>query len=377
MVAYYTGQMSDWTPFPTDLADRCVKCAQCLPVCPTWRLSGEEAESPRGRVALMLAAAGGLVPTDDSVVRHLDQCVQCGYCEPACPADVPYRALIVAARAATTAARRAPWRARLLRWLVARPALFNHVTVPLLRLWSALPGVRHPLLTPHASRAPAPGVYPPTARANGETVALFLGCVARATDGATLTAALGALRTAGYSVSVPARQACCGALHAHAGDASTAAALAARNASAFDDTTPIVSCASGCAPALRASLAAPVIDVAELLPAGEGARAGTVLHVPCTQATAGGADAAAALVPGARRLANDCCGAAGEYVLQQPEIAGRLRDRVLDAAGDATVLCTSNVGCAMHLRAGARARGMHLTVVHPVLEWMRANRPTD
>ncbi len=324
----------------------------------------------------MLAAAGGLVPTDRSILRHLDQCVQCGYCEPACPAEVPYRALIVAARAATGAARRAPWRARALRWLVAHPMLFNAVIVPLLRLWSHVPGLRHPLLTPKAPRAPSSGVYPPTARSNGETVELFLGCVARATDGATLAAALAGLRAVGYAVKVPDQQACCGALHAHAGDAATAADLAQRNASAFDSTTTIVSCASGCTPTLRASLAATVVDVAALLPAGGAARSDVVLHIPCTQATAGDADAAAALLPGVRRIAGGCCGAAGEYLLQQPAIAAQLRDTVLDAAADATVLCTSNVGCAMHLRAGARARGAQLTVVHPVIEWARANRPT-
>lgn len=369
--------MSDWTPFPTDLADRCVKCAQCLPVCPTWRLSGEEAESPRGRVALMLAAADGLVPTDRSVLRHLDQCVQCGYCEPACPADVPYRALIVAARTATGAATRAPWRARALRWLVARPAVFNAMVVPLLRLWSRLPGIRHPLLPPNAPAAPAPGVYPPTAHSNGETVSLFLGCVARATDGATLTAALAALRTVGYAVEIPERQACCGALHAHAGDAPAAAELARRNAAAFDSTTTVVSCASGCTPALRASLPTRVVDVATLLPAGRASSADIALHIPCTQATAGDADAAAALLPGVRRVAGGCCGAAGEYLLQQPAIAARLRETVLDAAGDATVLCTSNVGCAMHLRAGARVRGTRMAIVHPVIEWARANRSPD
>ncbi len=369
--------MNDWTAFPTDLADRCVKCAQCLPVCPTWQLSGEEAESPRGRVALMLAAACGAVPTDRSILGHLDQCVQCGYCEPACPAEVPYRALIVAARTATDAAARAPWRARALRWLVARPTAFNALVVPLLRLWSFVPGLRHPLLTRNAPRAPSSGVYPPTANANGETVALFLGCIARATDGAALTAALTALRAVGYTVEISADQACCGALHTHAGDALTADALAHRNKSAFVSTKMVVSCASGCAPALRTSLAASIVDVAALLPTGRAARAGVALHIPCTQATAGDADAAAALVPGARRIGGGCCGAAGEYLLQQPALAKRLRDEVLDAASDAAVLCTSNVGCAMHLRAGARARGTQLTVVHPVLEWSRANRPTD
>src|SRR5690606_22740373 len=144
--------MNDWTTFPDDLAERCVRCAQCLPACPTYRLSGDEAESPRGRIALMLSASAGLVPTDESVVRHLGQCTQCGHCEPVCPADVPYRALIVAARTATDAARRAPWSARLLRWAVAQSAWFNRLVVPAMRVWSRFPrALRHPLLRPTAS----------------------------------------------------------------------------------------------------------------------------------------------------------------------------------------------------------------------------------
>ena len=379
MVAYYTGRMSDWTRFPENLADRCVKCAQCLSSCPTWRLDGDEAESPRGRVALMLSATGGLVPTDDSVLRHLDQCTQCGHCEPVCPAEVPYRALIVAARVATGAAGRAPWTARLLRWAVASPRGFNAVVVPLLRAWSRLPrALRHPLLR-RTTAAPATGRYAPTGTPNGETVSLFLGCVARAVDGDTLSGALAALRAAGFEVEIPAAQGCCGALHVHAGAPATGRALAGRNARAFTGGHRIVSCASGCAPELRATFGARVVDVSHLLPPARVPTAGVVLHVPCTQATVpGDAAAAAAALPGARVLPSRgrCCGAAGEYVLQQPALAARLREQVLGDVGDAAVLCTSNPGCAMHLRAGLAARGAGTRVVHPVLEWLRAERPT-
>lgn len=371
--------MSDWTAFPTELADRCVKCAQCLPVCPTWALSRDEAESPRGRLALMLNAASGAVPTSASVVRHLDQCTQCGHCEPACPAEVPYRTLIVDAHAATGAAGHAPWTARLLRWAVARPTVFRRLVVPALRLWSRLPRpLRHPLLPPAARGAPAPGHYAPTGAPTGERVALFLGCVARATDADTLHAALAALRAAGHAVEVPADQGCCGALHEHAGDRATAGALREANARAFADAATVVSTASGCAPALRATpgLADRVADICALLPSAT-ARAGAVLHIPCTQAVAGERAVPAAVAGGAREVGGRgrCCGAAGEYLLRQPAIAARLRDGILDDVGDATVLLTSNPGCAMHLRAGLERRGARTAVAHPVLEWTRANEP--
>ena len=372
--------MSDWTAFPTDLADRCVKCAQCLPVCPTWNLGHDEAESPRGRLALMLTAAAGQVPTSDSILRHLDQCTQCGHCEPACPAEVPYRRLIVDAHAATGAARRAPWPARLLRWTVARPALFYRIVLPAMRVWSRLPrALRHPLLPARLGAAPAAGTYAPTGTPSGRRVGLFLGCIARATDAATLHGALAALRAAGHEVVVPADQACCGALHEHAGDRDTAHALKATNARAFAGLDTIASTASGCTPALRGTEdLAPVADVASLLPAAT-AGAGVVLHVPCTQAVERDGDAAAAIAGGAPRIGGRgrCCGAAGEYVLRHPDIAARLRDGILDDAGDTRVLLTSNPGCAMHLRAGLERRKARTAVEHPVLEWLRATTRPD
>lgn len=367
-----------WPSFPRDLADRCVKCAQCLPACPTWRISRDEAESPRGRIALMMGVADGLVDADRDVVQHLDQCLGCRRCEAVCPADVPYGLLTDAAQAALAAnpatAKRAPLVARLLRRLVARPKLFNRIVVPLLRAASFVP-IRHPLLPPRAAAAPAPGVYPAFGDAHGD-VSLFLGCVARAIDGATLGAALHALRVAGYDVQVPARQACCGALHLHAGDPDTARKLSARNATAFSGTGPIAACASGCAPVLRAdpAIGARVHDVSALL-AGRltprPAHAGTVLHTPCTAEP----EAPQKLLSGMRVLPvhGRCCGAAGEYLLRQPRLAARLRDTVLDDIGDAPVVCTSNPGCAVHLRAGLAARGVATRVTHPVIEWLNGD----
>lgn len=370
---------ANWQQFPLDLADRCVKCAQCLPVCPTWRVARHEAESPRGRIALMMTTAAGAIDDDHSVHEHLDQCLRCGQCEAVCPAEVPFLALADAGATATAAARRAPWQARWLRFLVARPRLFNGVVVPLLRFASRLPW-RHPLLVPHARPAPRAGLYAPFGAGNGRTVALFLGCVARATDGTALSAALRALRVAGYTVRIPP-QACCGALHAHAGDAGVARDLQHANAAAFAADEPVVHCASGCAATLRAALGARVVDISTLLArsvATRAARPGTVLHTPCTLAVAGEAAGPGRLLTGMRALPvqGRCCGAAGEYLLREPALAARLRDEVLDEVGAAETLCTSNPGCALHLRAGLAARGLPTAVSHPVLEWLDDDDPS-
>lgn len=353
------------------MADRCVKCAQCLPHCPTWRLDRDEAESPRGRIALIEALAEGF-DADDRFTGAIDRCLGCGQCEAVCPAVVPYGALLQTARA-SVARPRADWRGRLLRGLVARPRLFRIVVTPLLRLL-ARSGL-HPALPQRPGSAPAAGAYGTGER--GE-VFLFTGCIATALDGTTLSASRDALVEAGYRVVVPAAQGCCGALHHHAGDRDTAAALGARNRSAFAGETPIVVSASGCGAELvrDPGIGTRVTDVSALLRTCVSPRAaahGTVVHTPCTLATTSSRDAAAALLPGAMTtpVQGRCCGGAGEYLLRHPQQAARLREEVLDDIGDASTVCTSNIGCALHLRAGLAARGRAVEVIHPVVEWLR------
>src|SRR5215475_8968771 len=85
--------------FPLADADKCVKCALCLPHCPTYRVSKDEGESPRGRIALMQGMATGALELTPALSRHLDQCLACRACEAVCPAEVPYGKLIDAGRA--------------------------------------------------------------------------------------------------------------------------------------------------------------------------------------------------------------------------------------------------------------------------------------
>lgn len=371
MSTYYTAVTLDDRTTMRTMADRCVKCAQCLPHCPTWRLDRDEAESPRGRIALIEALADGF-DGDDRLVSSIDRCLGCGQCEAVCPAAVPYAALLQTARA-SVARPRADWRGRLLRGLVARPRLFRAIVTPLLRLL-ARSGL-HPALPRRPWPAPAAGVYGPGERGD---VFLFTGCIAAALDGATLAASRDALVDAGYRVVIPAEQGCCGALHQHAGSRDVAARLGARNRSAFAGDTPIVVSASGCGAELARDpeLGARVTDISALVQPCVSPRAaapGTVVHTPCTLAMTGARDAAAAMLTGAATTPTQgrCCGGAGEYLLRHPREAMRLRAEVLDEIGDASIVCTSNIGCALHLRAGLAARGRTAEVIHPVVEWRR------
>jgi glycolate oxidase iron-sulfur subunit len=259
------------------------------------------------------------------------------------------------------------WRQRLLEWVFARPGRMRAAMA--MRRWLPLPGLPRP--PPRSRFAP---LYRPESAARGR-VGLFVGCLGPHHDGGPARAAIALLTRAGWEVAVPPAQGCCGAVHRHAGRASGADELAARNRQAFEGLSTWVTIASGCHETV--ALGAPgarVVDIFDLLADAElplrAAAPGTrvALHLPCTQRTV--VRNAKSIAPLLRRIAGlelhelpetGCCGAAGTHMLLMPELAAALRAPLLDAvrASGAATLCTSNVGCRLHL-AGA------LPVKHPI-----------
>ena len=365
-------------PGPLDplvaLADRCVQCGLCLPACPTYRLDRLEAESPRGRIALARAWTLGTVPPTPAGDRHLDQCLGCRRCEAVCPAGVQFGPLLVAARAAQRRRRPPGARQRLAEAAARRPRLLAGLLRLYRLLYPLLPAPWRPLPRPPA----AASIPPPLPAAGAATAALFLGCVARGYE-AGLQAALHRLcAAAGVGLAVPTGQACCGSLHAHAGDIDAAAGLAGRNRSAFAGAGTVLTAATGCHEAVAAALPpGTAVDAAGFLAArAERLRFRPVtervaLHVPCTQRSVVRSDAATrallARVPGLEVVelvaGHGCCGAAGTRMLTDPARAAAFRQPLLDeaAACGATRLLSANIGCRLHL-AGATA----LPVVHPL-----------
>lgn len=355
--------------------ERCVKCALCLPHCPTYGLTHEEGDSPRGRIALMQAIAEGTLEPGAGARDHLEGCLTCRACEAVCPAGVPYGRLIDDARALLPVRGRKSPASRVLRRLAFRPRLL----ATLLRLARPFAGLPLPLPGRGLLRAARPArLNPPTGPETGEKVQLFLGCVARALDADTLRATAALLSRAGYDVEIPAGQGCCGALAQHAGERPQAIAHARRNAAAFRGTAPIIETASGCG--------AQLVEYEPLL-ADEGAFARRVqpvedwlakalengrlrplqglppvrvaLHTPCTQRNVLRGDAPrrclealpnVEIIP----LPAACCGAAGTYCLDRPEAAARLREPHREAihASGADAVVTTNVGCRLHLADG-------------------------
>jgi glycolate oxidase iron-sulfur subunit len=384
------------------LADQCVKCGLCLPVCPTYRVARNEAESPRGRIAFAQALARGQLAATPVLTAHLDQCLACMSCERVCPSHVRYADLLVATRSLMRESHaRQPRglrfllsRPRLLRaglrvanWPLLRVCIQSRITQKALRPLGLDRIARELPQLPRVAALPRPSRPATTARGRA---GLFLGCVAAEVDRDVHAGAVRLLEALGYDVVLPRGQACCGALAEHAGDGEGADALAAPTRRAFVDSgvDVVLVSASGCYGTLRdRSLAGSGIRVREIHEfLASDARIDDLkfrplgmriaLHTPCTQANVAGA---AAFI---RRLLSAipqmeivplpdeprCCGAAGDYFLRHTAIADTLRAEKLDqaAALAPALLVTSNVGCRMFLDNGLRQRGDRVPVIHPI-----------
>jgi glycolate oxidase iron-sulfur subunit len=390
--------------------DACVHCGFCLQACPTYLSTGDEADSPRGRIALMQALERGEIgATDGALTTHLDRCLGCRGCEPVCPSGVAYGRGLEAARE-RLAARRGPSpvarfalqamtsrelspavyalaRAVRATGLPRRLAGWGRLRFAMGMLAASGAGSREPGAgrrtgpTAPGSRLPAPAV-------------LFRGCIMNGLFSHVHDATVRTLAVNGVAVGEAPGQECCGALHAHAGLVSEARALARANVAAFAGSgAPIVVNSAGCGAILKdyghllpadtaaAAFAGRVRDVTEVL-AERGPAPGAPLGLriaydpPCHLLHAQGVaepprrvlaaipDAAPIETPGAAR----CCGSAGLYSLVQPELShavlGAKLEELRVAAPD--VVATGNPGCQLQLGAGLAAAGIVADVRHPV-----------
>lgn len=390
-------------PSDADLS-ACVACGLCLPHCPTYRLTGEESASPRGRIAAMRAVAEGVAEIDDAFGRFMDLCLVCRACEDVCPSHVPFGRMMERARGQIEP-RRDP-ASRVLRWLaldvvLARPWL--------VRVAAAVQPLVRPLL-PRRLRALVPrrtapfrrlpAVTDPVGERRG-TVALLAGCVQDRWFHDVNLATIRVLARRGWRVVVPRAQRCCGALHAHNGRLRAARRLARANLTAFDGAETVVVNAAGCSAHMRAYLDLvegdlPVVDLMAFLdrdeapPGVAGSMPGTTTvayHDACHALRAQGiraeprrvlasiANLELVEIPSGDR----CCGAAGLYNVTEPAMSGRLRDEKARAVAStgAAVVASANPGCTMQLVAGLRAIGASTAVVHPVQLLDDAERAVD
>jgi glycolate oxidase iron-sulfur subunit len=390
--------------------DACVHCGFCLQACPTYLTLEDENDSPRGRIVLMHALVEGTLPIDDPDVRtHIDRCLGCRACETACPSGVPYGHLLEATRATLTAKQPNAPIARAILFAFARPALLSVAmlggrlarAMRLSSLLARLPGrFGFAMAMLEATRAPVKrAAYRPGGDGSRGTATLLTGCVMEGLFTETNRATERTLATNDYAVVPTGGQRCCGALHAHAGDADTARRLARHNVAAFEKSGAdyIVTNAAGCGammkeyehllagdPAWRqraAAVSARVRDVSELL-AEAGPRTGGTLDVtvtydaPCHLLHAQrvvtpplrvlGAVPGLTLVP--LEGSEHCCGSAGIYNLVEPDVSHTVLAPKLAHIAEtrAALVATGNPGCLMQIGAGLHQAGAGVRVVHPV-----------
>ena len=395
-----------------DLADRCVKCGLCLPQCPTYHLSRNENESPRGRIALIQAlACNKLDATDDTLYQHLDNCLLCRRCERICPSGVEYGHIMNMARQDINQVRPA-FRLR----QFGQQLLSQHMQAAYqgLRLYqkSGLARLLRPVLRQNKKLAwwqslipslPAAQKfryhYPVSDKPAGH-VAIFTGCMGKNADARTLSASIDLLHALGYEVSLPREQGCCGALQQHSGQASQSQTLAHNNLLAFANQNydAVLYLASGCgaqltdypqlnwstaeektlAGQLQAKLQAITGFVATALEKSSLSFAAlnkrVIVHQPCSQRNAlrlpDHASNLLAHIPDIRLSAlpddTPCCGAAGDYMLRHPQQAQSLRQHLLDKllADEVDIIVSTNIGCSLFIEAGLESHGIR--VIHPV-----------
>jgi glycolate oxidase iron-sulfur subunit len=368
----------------------CVSCGLCLPHCPTFRVTGEEAYSPRGRIDAMRGVQNEGREIDAEFVDFMETCVQCRGCEPACPSNVRFGALMEQTRTSLASQGRiTPW------WQRLGFRVLGHHRL-LLAGSSALAAAQRLKLVPvRLGLSRLPMRRPPAVTSTGDDIWLFTGCVMDAWQRSTHQATAELVTAAGATYRVPGSGgACCGALHVHAGLHGDAVGLATRVMASMPGDAPIVVNSAGCGAALKdygsivgteaaERFASRVVDANEwladrvdLLPEPSGERPSVIVQDPChlrhVQRIDRPVRTLLAHVADVIELDDDglCCGAGGAYAALQPGLAADIRDRKVASIDRALlqrradVVASANPGCSMHLAAVLDQRG--LRVSHPV-----------
>jgi len=405
-------------PPAKEIIDKCVHCGFCLPVCPTYVLWGQEMDSPRGRIYLMKMAGEGVAEMNPKWVSHMDSCLGCMACMPACPSGVDYGKLIEATRAQIE--RNAP-RSGLEKIhrhfvfeLFARPDRLRAMRLPLLAyqrlglqallrasgLLKLLPKKMRAMesLMPKLAKNEPLAEVTPAIGARRLRAGLLLGCVQREFFPHVNSATARVLAAEGCEVVAPANQPCCGALLIHAGEEAAAVELAKKTIDTFEraGVDTIVTNAAGCGSHVKEyghllrddpeyagrakSFASKCKDISEVLAALEpraerhALKLRVAYHDAChLQHAQGVRSQPRALLSGIPQLELTeipepaiCCGSAGIYNLMQPVAAAELGDRKAQhiASTKADFVATGNPGCILQIQSALARRGQETPVLH-------------
>lgn len=393
--------------------EKCVHCGFCLSACPTYKVMGEEMDSPRGRIYLMKEKLEGALSLDETT-PYIDRCLGCMACVTACPSGVEYGELLTPFRARAEKERRRTWRERLARRLVRetlpypkRFRLAASVGRYAQYFQNVLPDPLGPMVQLLPQTLPEQRSIPRWIPAVGKqraTVAMLTGCVQQVLSPNINEDSIEVLTNNGVEVLVPQDQGCCGSLSMHTGMSDQAQTLAARTVALFlpllrsGSIDAIITNAAGCGSGMKeygflfkgTELEADAQEFAEgvrditvflaslgpVAPAPAPAALHVAYHDACHLAHAQGVTRQPrqllSAIPGVTVLEigerDLCCGSAGTYNLEQPELAHRIGRRkaenILRTGADLVV--TGNIGCITQLQTHLQALGHPLPVRHTV-----------
>ena len=377
---------------------KCVHCGFCNATCPTYQLTGDELDGPRGRIYLIKQMLEGAEVTR-STQQHLDRCLTCLNCQTTCPSGVAFGHLVDIGRTLVEARVPRPPLEKAARWSL-KEGLTSGWFAPALRLGQMLRPILPRVLKGKVPRATAARAADTERAIRPRKILMLQGCVQPAMLPNIDRATVRVLDAAGIETIHAAGTGCCGALRTHLSDAQGGLDDMRRNIDAWSaqlssgDIEAIISTASACTLAIKeyghalahdaayADRAARVSglarDLSELLPllvpalkdrVRSAASRRAAFHAPCTlqhgQKLRGGVElhlrALGFDVSGSYEESHLCCGSAGTYSILQPQLAQALRDRKLTnlAKLDAECILSANVGCIQHLQSGTSTPVMH------------------
>ncbi|MGQ0793345.1 MAG: (Fe-S)-binding protein [Deltaproteobacteria bacterium] len=405
------------------IANDCVHCGFCLSACPTYLQTGNELDSPRGRIYLMKSALEGRIPMGGGLVKYLDLCLGCLGCETACPSGVDYSALVEMSKAQIERKHRRPLGERIFRamlfcifpyakrlkamlpalWLyqasgarglIQRCGILSKISGKLARMEGMMPEVKGASLF-----AGLPEVTAPKGRRRYR-VGMLAGCVQSVLFPQTNEATVRVLAESGCEVVIPKNQGCCGALSLHSGRLDEARGFARANIKLFDkaDFDAVIVNAAGCGSTMKEyghlfaedavfaqraeRVANKTKDVMEFL-ADVGLRGNLkevkmratyqdACHIAHGQRIKSQPRAVIRQIPGVELIelgeSDVCCGSAGIYNLTQPEMAEGLLERKLEnlERTKAEALLAGNPGCLLQIKKGIKERGLSIETLHPI-----------
>ena len=391
--------MNQFLDYEKSLA--CIHCGLCLSSCPTYLETGNENDSPRGRIYLMRAMQDGRLPVAETAVRHIDLCLGCRACEAVCPSGVQYGELLESTREhIETHYQRSPFQKFLRRVAIEKVFPFPERMELALRPTAFMKKVQRflpkfarealSLVPDTVSSQPVPPFSPATRTKRG-TVGLIRGCVMSVMFGDTNASTVALLNRVGYDVMTPDTQVCCGALYAHGGNLKSARECARTNVRAFANVDAIVINAAGCGSTLKEyghlfggdaagkAFSAKVKDITEILspqnlgptkPEHRKVTYHDACHLAHAQRITRQPRDLVRAVAGKNFVdlpeSDVCCGSAGSYNLTEPEMAARLQRRKTENVlkTGAELVITTNPGCMLQIQAGLKKAGRDIQVMH-------------